>query len=156
MPQDLCEQWIFRHRTHSRFSFLAIENLTWERRLWDGEQLLTSIHRAWGCELHPDFDYVTFQRRGGANRHATALALDGGTWDYPMVLLSTPWGVVEGGKMLPDVRLVIVEGHQRHRYLNALHAFGRPPPGPHETLILSTPLTDIGGMPGGVEPTHIE
>lgn len=60
-----------------------------------------------------------------------------------MVLLSTPNGVIDAGEMRLAVRLVIVEGHQRHRYLNALHALGRPPAGLHEVIILSTPL--IGG-----------
>lgn len=55
-----------------------------------------------------------------------------------MVLLSTPNGIVVGGQVLPQVRLVIVEGHQRHRYLNALHALGMAPSGPHEVLILSS------------------
>ncbi|GHC97313.1 hypothetical protein [Novosphingobium pokkalii] len=101
--------------TGQSFSFLPLDDLAWERRLWRGEDLLGSIHRAWGGELHPQFDYDTFQGRGGADRHATAVALDQGTWDFPMVLLSTPFGVIDGGARLPDVRLVIVEGHQRHR-----------------------------------------
>jgi hypothetical protein len=83
-----------------------------------------------------------FQRDGGEDRHATARALDSGTWDFPMVLLSTPGGVIDGNRPLPDVRLVIVEGHQRHRYLNALHALGHPPEGPHDTIILHSPLVD--------------
>lgn len=141
LPADLCEQWIYRHWTHSPFSFLPLDDLAWERRLWSGDALLASIHRAWGGELHPQFDYETFQRRGGADRHPTAVALDQGNWDYSMVLLSTPFGVIDGGDVLPDTRLVIVEGHQRHRYLNALHVLGRAPPGPQETIILSTPLT---------------
>jgi hypothetical protein len=143
LPKDLCEQWVYHHWTHSPFSFLPLDGLTWERRLWNGDTLLAVIHRAWGGELHPQFDFDTFQRRGGADRHPTAVALDHGTWDYPMVLLSAPCGVIDGGELLPDVRLVIVEGHQRHRYLNALHVLGRAPPGPHETIILSTPLTDV-------------
>lgn len=141
LPRNLCEQCIYRHWTHSPFSFLPLDGLAWERRLWSGDELLASIHRAWGGELNPQFDHDAFQRRGGADRHPTAVALDEGTWDYPMVLLSTPFGVIDGGEVLPDVRLVIVEGHQRHRYLNALHDLGRAPAGPHETLILSTPLT---------------
>ncbi len=144
LPADLCEQWIYRHWTHSPFSFLPLDDLAWERRLWSGDALLASIHRAWGGELHPQFDYETFQRRGGVDRHPTAVALDQGTWDYSMVLLSTPFGVIDGGDVLPAIQLVIVEGHQRHRYLNALHALGRAPPGPHETIVLSTPLTVVG------------
>jgi len=147
LPEDLTEQWIYRHWTHSPFSFLPLEDLTWERRPLRGADLLASVHRAWGGELHPEFDYETFQRRGGTDRHATALALDAGTWDYPMVLLSTPFGVIDGGKPLPDVRLVIVEGHQRHRYLNALHALGLAPAGPHETIVLTTPITGVARLP---------
>jgi len=145
LPSDLCEQWIYRHWLNSPFSFLPLEDLAWERRVWDGAELLRSICRAWGGELHPQFDYETFQRNGGDDRHATAVALDGGTWDYPMVLLATPHGVVNEGETRSDVQLVIVEGHQRHRYLNALHALGRPPAGPHETIVLNSPL--IESMP---------
>lgn len=152
LPEDLCEQWVYKHWTYSPFSFLPLDTLAWERRLWTGDQLLASIYRAWGGELHPQFDYDTFQRRGGANRHPTAVALDSGTWDYPMVLLSTPFGVIDSGEALPDVRLVIVEGHQRHRYLNALHVLGRAPAGSHETIILSTPLTGSGRAPEESEP----
>lgn len=60
-----------------------------------------------------------------------------------MVLLSTPFGVIDSGELLPDLRLVIVEGHQRYRYLNALHVLGRAPALPHETIILSTRLTGV-------------
>lgn len=104
--------------------------------------MLDSIFRAWGGELHPQFDYDAFQGNGGSDRTATAVALDGGTWDFPMVLLSTPSGVVNEGVERPKVRLVVVEGHQRHRYLNALHALGKGPAGPHETIILHSPLVE--------------
>lgn len=60
LPEDLCEQWIYRHWTYSPFSFLPLDGLAWERRLWSGEQLLASIHRAWGGELHPQFDFDTY------------------------------------------------------------------------------------------------
>lgn len=137
LPAELCEQWIHRHWTNSPFTFLRLETLSWERKYWDGQTLLSSIYRAWGGNLNPQFDYKTFQRRGGDDRHATALALDGGTWDYPMVLLSTPEGIIEREQIRSDVRYVIVEGHQRHRYLNAQHALGFPPAGPHETICIS-------------------
>lgn len=143
LPTDLAEQWVYRHWLHSPFAFLPLNTLRWERRTWDGATLLGSIFRAWGGGrdvLDPEFDYDAFQGQGGNDRLATARALDSGTWDYPMILLSTPNGVVDLGMPYPDVRLVIVEGHQRHRYLNALHALGRPPVGPHETIMLHSPL----------------
>jgi hypothetical protein len=142
LPPDLCQQWIYRHWTHSPFSFLQPETLTWERRFYDGQELLGSIYRAFGGDLHPQLDYETFQRKRGADRHQTAKALDSGTWDYPMILLFTPRGVIDVGNYLPDVRLLIVEGHQRHRYLNALHALGRAPFGSHEVLVLTTSCSD--------------
>ena len=141
LPADLCEQWIFRHWTNSPFTFLPLDSLIVEREQWEGDDLLKSIYRAFGGELSPQFDYETFQRQGGDDRHQTAKALDTGTWDYPMVLLSTPAGVMDSDDPHPHVRYVIVEGHQRHRYLNALHALGNPPTGPHEVLILSYPNT---------------
>ena len=113
-----------------------------ERRMFEGAELLASVHRAYGGDLHPRFDYETFQRRGGNDRHQTALALDSGTWDYPMVVLSTPNGVKNFEQILPEVRLVVVEGHQRHRYLNAIHSLGIPPVGPHEVLILTSPVVE--------------
>jgi len=140
LPSDLCEQWIHRHWLHSEFTFLPLESLNYRRKTWSGSELLRSIYRWQGGLLRPEFDYKTFQRSGGDDRTQTAIALDEGTWDYPMVLLSTPHGVIDGGRPLPNVRLVIVEGHQRHRYLNALHVLGRPPTGPHETIIVSSPI----------------
>lgn len=138
LPAVLCEQWIYRHWTHSPFTFLPLQTLAWQQRFLDGEELLGSVYRAFGGELNAQFDYETFQRRGGADRHRTAVALDCGSWDFPMVLLSTPYGIVDLNTAHPAVRLVIVEGHQRHRYLNALHALRRPPTGPHEVIILSS------------------
>ncbi len=143
LPSDLCEQWIYRHWTHSRFDFLPLASLSWERQSRRGEELLRSVYRVGGNDLHPQHDYETFHRRGGEQRHPTAHALDSGTWDFPMVLLSTPHGVVDLGKTHLEVRLVVIEGHQRHRYLNALHELGKPPKGPHEIIVLSSPLVTL-------------
>lgn len=142
LPSVLCEQWIHRHWTHSPFSFLPLQTLAWLKRSLGGEELLGSVYRVFAGELNPQFDYETFHRRGGADRHRTAVALDSGSWDYPMVLLSTPYGIVDVDTMHPAVRLVLVEGYQRHRYLNALHALGRPPAGTHKVIILSS--TEVG------------
>lgn len=76
----------------------------------DGEELLARVYRAWGGALDAQFDYATFQRRGGDDRHATAMALDDGTWDYPMIVLATPRGIRNEGAVHAGVRTVIVEG----------------------------------------------
>ncbi|MGE6695720.1 MAG: hypothetical protein BVN33_14310 [Proteobacteria bacterium ST_bin13] len=146
-PQ-LCEQWIHRHWTYSRFAWIPLGSLRWRLETMTGEAILGSIRREYGGELHPEFDYKTFARDDYLGRHQTAIALDSGTWDYPMVLLSTPNGVVSGGEDLADVRLVLVEGHQRHRYLNALHVRATPPAGPHLVFILDSGVGDAGGASG--------
>lgn len=41
-----------------------------------------------------------------------------------------------------------VRGHQRHRYLNALHVRATPPAGPHLVFILDSGVGDAGGASG--------
>lgn len=140
LPPELCEQWIHRHWGSSPYSFLPLDTLTWRRVVLSGDDVLARAHRAWGGGLDAAFDYEAFQRRGGDDRHPTARALDRGTWDFPLVLLETPFGIRNEGHLSPNVRSVIVEGHQRHRYLAALHALGRAPSGPHVVITLASPL----------------
>lgn len=140
LPPRLCEQWVHRHWSASPFRFLPLGTLRWREVTTTGEALLTWVYRAWGGELDAEFDYATFQRGGGDDRHATAKALDSGTWDYPMIVLETPNGIHNEGEAHPAIRSVIVEGHQRHRYLAALHALGRPPAGPHRLYVVTSPI----------------
>jgi hypothetical protein len=49
-----------------------------------------------------------------------------GTWDYPIIILSTPKGMVDLGRPRPDVQFLLIEGHLRMRYLNALSKYGQP------------------------------
>lgn len=137
---NLCEQWIHRHWKHSPFAYLPLGTLTWRRETVSGEHILLSVHRKFASTLNPDFDYATFQPMGNWKKHPTSAALDTGTWDYPIIVLSTPTGIRSRDRVLPDVRLVLVEGHQRHRYLNALHKLGRAPSGPHDIFIIESPL----------------
>lgn len=143
----LCEQWVYRHWLHSDYAFLPLETLTWELISMEGDDILKTVHRNTGGDLDPDWDFCTFTVQPDGWQPATGLALDRGTWDYPLVCLSTPSGIwtldpdaPDHRRPLPDVRLVIVEGHQRHRYLNALHARSIPPQGPHKVFIISSPL----------------
>lgn len=45
-----------------------------------------------------------------------------GTWDYPIVVLETPNGFRDYGGAKPLAKYLLIEGHQRLRYLNALVA----------------------------------
>jgi hypothetical protein len=143
LPDRLSEQWVYRHWCHSPFKFLPLADLAFTSEAWSGDKILSNAFRLYGGELNAQFDYQTFQRKGGDDRHATAKALDQGTWDYPMILLSTPHGIIDFDTMHLGVRYVIVEGHQRHRYLNALHVLGKPPQGPHEVMIISSPMISL-------------
>jgi hypothetical protein len=129
----ICEQWIYRHWLHSPFSFLQLGALSWEHCAMHTEALLGAVHREWASTLHPGFDFDAFQEHADGWKHPTSVALDQGTWDFPIVVLETPCGIVSSKGRMPDVRLVLVEGHQRHRYLNALNQRGVRN-GPHEVF----------------------
>lgn len=73
LPEDLCEQWIYRHWVNSPFSFIPLDTLHWQRAAWSDERVLSSIYRAWGGELQPQFDHNAFQRRGSDDRLQTAM-----------------------------------------------------------------------------------
>lgn len=145
-PQ-LAEQWIYRHWRHTEFTFLPLESLTWELIEMSGDEILLKVRREISKELNPEFDYEQFQSPDGAGKSETARDLDKGTWTYPIVALCTPSGWITRSPVhphqsipLPDERLMLVEGHQRHRYLNALHHRGTPPPGPHAVFVIHSPL----------------
>jgi hypothetical protein len=135
---EIAEQWIYRHWTYSHFSFLPLERLTWREEVWDSDKILSVVVRYGhdGCDYAPDFDYCTFRRRGGADRLQTARALDAGTWDFAIVVLEAPDGFLDARRPLPDARYVLIEGHQRMRYLNALRTRNWRPLGPHRVFVL--------------------
>lgn len=143
LPPELCEQWIYRSRTGAPFRWLSLGDLSWRLEVMSGEAILAHVHRHHEPELDPEADYQMFARDGGASRHPTAQALDTGTWDYPIVLLATPTGIVSEGEPFPGRNLVLVEGHHRHRYLNALHARSTPPAGPHRVFVIRSPLVNL-------------
>lgn len=49
-----------------------------------------------------------------------AVALDQGEWDYAPPVLCTPNGFIDTLGTVIDANYLIVEGHSRRRYLNAL------------------------------------
>lgn len=144
-PQ-LAEQWIYRHWRDTDFAFLPLETLTWELAEMEGEEILARVRREISKRVDPEWDYDQFQGMHGAGKTATAEDLDRGTWEYPIVALFTPTGWITRSEThphdviaLPHERLMLLEGHQRHRYLNALHWRGTPPKGPHRMFIVESP-----------------
>lgn len=138
-PQ-LAEQWIHRHWGDTEFDFLPLETLAWELVTLSGEEILASVTREVARNLDPEFDYEQFQGMQGFPKAQTAIELDEGSWRLPIVTLSTPSGWLARRGPLPGERLMLLEGHQRHRYLNALHALAMPPKGPHQMFIVQSPV----------------
>ena len=66
---------------------------------------------------------------------ATAKNWKDGTWTIPALVLATPEGIVSHAGKLPDVRMTLVEGSLRYRWLNALHKRGEVT-GPHKLYLL--------------------
>jgi hypothetical protein len=140
----LCEQWIYKYWCRAQFSFLPLETLTCEDIEMTASEILEQVHREFGVTPTPDHDRNLFENRklfGGLHPTAQAFA-DLNTWDYPIVLLKTPHGIKSYNVEQPHTRLVLVEGHQRHRYLYALNHFDDAPPGPHKVYVLSSPITE--------------
>jgi hypothetical protein len=128
---------VFRHWTHSRFDFLDLSEVTWALEQWSTERIIRDVYRVFGGELEPVFDYEVFRAKPN-HTHPTAKALDQGTWDYPIIVLATPDGIKDSARLLPDVRAVLVEGHQRQRYFNALYHRNEIS-GDHAVFILTSP-----------------
>jgi hypothetical protein len=42
-----------------------------------------------------------------------------GTWDYPIVVIETPEGVLDYHTPFPEFRFCLIEGHKRLHYLKA-------------------------------------
>lgn len=143
----LMEQWIYRHWDDTEFAFIPLDTLSWELREMEGDEILRDVRREITTRLEPEFDYAQFQGMNGFPKTQTAIELDEGTWEFPIVALSTPSGWVTRAYEhphdyieLPNERLMLLEGHQRHRYLNALHHRGNPPKGPHAVFVVSSPI----------------
>lgn len=146
LHQQLAEQWVYRHWNTTEFGFLPLETLSWELRELKGAEILANVRREISKRLDPEWDYDQFQDAHGLGKTETAQDMDRGTWEYPIIALSTPSGWITTSEKhphdpieLPDERLMLLEGHQRHRYLNALHWRGTPPEGPHQVFIVSSP-----------------
>ncbi len=136
-PQ-IAEQWIYRHWSDSYMAFLPLPALTWRREHWDADRILRDVRLEFGGPMDAGYDYHAMNSSDGFGPISTARALNTGTWDMPLLALSTPNGVRSLDGDLPEVRFVVAEGAKRMRYLNALRARSEAP-GPHEVLILESP-----------------
>jgi hypothetical protein len=121
LDSRVLEQWVHRHWLYSDFSFIPLDTLNCELVVWPVDQILGEVFNRLEVNYAPQFDYDVFHEFG--ETHPTAKALDLGAWDYPIIVVRTPSGIRTcDGCERPEVRFLLVEGHQRVRYLNALNS----------------------------------
>ncbi len=87
------------------------------------ERILGEMETAHRKNLHPAFDLSVFKGK----HFEPGLTMDAtGTWNIPIVALEHEgeFRTYSGDRL--DTRYWLIEGHQRYRYLNALHANGEP------------------------------
>jgi hypothetical protein len=116
LHQMIAEQWIFRHWDKSPYCDLPIHRLSWRLESWTAQDLSKIFLRPQFGPLAPEEDFVEFSN--GTSEPWKSLN-EIGTWNYPIIVLETPEGVIAEGKHLPDVRFCLIEGHQRYRFLKA-------------------------------------
>jgi hypothetical protein len=133
-PQ-IVEQWVYRHWTYAHFQFLELHRLTWSVKQMSTVEFLRDVHLEFGGPADPDHDFHVFSGAFGTRKTATAENWQHGTWTIPPVALSTPNGVVGHEGPDPSVRMVLVEGSLRFRWLNALRDRGEET-GPHIIYLL--------------------
>jgi hypothetical protein len=141
LDPQIAEQWIYRHFDKTEFSCLPLDTLSWERRALSADDIVTHVRRELGRRLDPEWDYEQMRGLTGFPVSPVVTEFEAtGSWTFPIVALSVPAGWHANRREYPDARLMLVEGHSRQRYLNAAHAQGVAPPGPHEVFVLHSPL----------------
>lgn len=122
LPDEVCEQWVYRHFGHSPMEFLELHCLSCEEVIWSPEQFLARVGTIYGNEpMDPVDDLAIYSGNGtGWGKLPTAMALDEGAWDYAPIVLHTPGGYICPGSDHIRKDYLLIEGHSRHRYLNAL------------------------------------
>jgi hypothetical protein len=133
----IAEQWIYRHWRWAHFQFLDLTSLKWCKHSLSTAELLIQVHLEFGGPCDAEYDYGVFANPGGGGKTATARHWQDGSWTIPPVVLSTPEGIINHTGPLPEVRMILVEGSLRYRFLNALHDRGEAH-GPHEFYLLET------------------
>lgn len=138
LPAEVCEQWMYRHFGQSPMQFLDLRRLSCDEVTWSPEQFLAQVGTIYGNEpMDPVHDLAVFSRPGvGGRKLATAEALDEGAWDYAPIILHVPGGYIcpKGEHVQRDY--LLIEGHSRHRYLNALIHHGHKLP-PQRVFVLT-------------------
>lgn len=118
LPPELIEQWVFRYFDSHPHCYIPLSDIKCTKVKIEPREFMDNVRSATDNILNPDWDYEVFHNN--PKGHPTSNALDQGSWDYPPVLLSVPDGFTDGYDSWPEAKYLLIEGHQRRRYLNAL------------------------------------
>lgn len=132
----IAEQWIYRHFSYTSFSSLALNRLIWRLERWSAETIISGVLMP-GNDLYPQYDFEVFAGRDQTDTGTPFL--NSGTWDYPIITLCSSSGFATWEGDFPSARLLLIEGHQRMRMLNAMHALQKPLQTTHEVFVLELP-----------------
>lgn len=140
---EICEQWIYRHWTYSPLNFIPLDSLSWTEESWEPEYFIEHVQTYRGnTPLNPEDDYKTFAEPETGEKLDTAIALDAGHWDYAPVVLRTPDGFIDTIGEVVKAKYLLVEGHQRRQYLNALLYRGTKLPS-QRVFVLDSPIVKV-------------
>ncbi len=122
LPNEVCEQWVYRHGTQSPFTFLDLSKLHCEEQVWPAHDFPIRIGTFRGNEaMTPEHDFKVFNDRYLTGLAAsTASTLNAGKWEYAPVVLSTAGGFICSIGEHINKDFLLIEGHKRFRYLYAL------------------------------------
>lgn len=137
-PQ-VAEQWPYRHWEHSPYAGIPFNELTVRQEVRPTEMILSRVFVSDRDAVDATHDYDVFYLAKGPNWPAQEPGkrmLDQGTWRTPLLVLETPDGLIHAEGVYPEVRFLLIEGHCRHRCLNALEARGEAAE-EHQVLILN-------------------
>ncbi len=138
LDRQIAEQWVYRHWTSTPYRFLTLEDLSWRQETWTSEEVVERVHVESDVEMNPAHDLEVFQGKNRLGPLETARSWRDGSWNIPIVVLSTPTGVLTHSAARPDLRYLLIEGSKRVRYLNALR-WNKEETGPHTVFVLEHP-----------------
>ena len=123
-PSEPLTEWLFRHAGHIRdYAFLQFENFTFGLEFWN----LSDIPER-EVFADPTFfdDFVDIRSRAkGSTDWLAQYMMEHGTWNTPVVLLSTPHtGMVGEGGWPIRHPWHLLEGHRRLSFLGGLRRLG--------------------------------
>jgi hypothetical protein len=90
----IAEQWIYRHWKHSPYCYLPIERLRWRQEEWDVATVRNVFVRPDFGFDNPEQDFAIFHTKQfeKAEPHKSLNLI--GTWNYPIVVMHTPDGIL--------------------------------------------------------------